>query len=171
MGVDLHRDGVVWFLGRGLEGVGECQRGMMERRLEREMERGRSVLYKIKGGGGGGLGETAGTGINGHATEGGGAYKGAKGLAVEDESRREIEQQLNPEQLQLFERENRDMLKHYDGVLDQARFVCSIMVSDLTITDVSSPITGQQNARCSKYPSCRPRLYRTLIFKVQTSHS
>ena len=102
----------------------------MERRLEREVERGRSVLYKVgggvgagegmdgggmSGGGGGGLKERAGG-------EGRNVYRGGGGM-VEDEGRREIEQQLSPEQLQLFARENQDMLKQYEDTLDQVRWV------------------------------------------------
>ena len=128
--VAVHRDSVLWFLGRRLEGVGEVQRGMMERRLEREVERGRSVLHKIKGSGGAGgfdLGE-----MNGYAPQeegrggaGGGSsgYKGGRGAAMDEEDRRQIEQQLSPEQLQLFARENQDMLKHYEDTLDQVRCV------------------------------------------------
>ncbi|KAL6717102.1 hypothetical protein ACLMJK_005017 [Lecanora helva] len=127
---DMHRDSVLWYLGRKLEGVGEVQRGMMERRLEREVERGRSVLYKVRGDVGPvGLGEKGRKGMvmNGDAKNlgggGEGGYRGKKtgDVALEDESRREIEQQLSPEQLQLFARENQDMLKHYEDTLDQVR--------------------------------------------------
>ncbi|CAD6570486.1 MAG: hypothetical protein ASARMPREDX12_003646 [Alectoria sarmentosa] len=127
----MHRDSVLWYLGRKLEGVGEVQRGMMERRLEREVERGRSVLYKVKGsvgagGGLGGVGVSGGGGgvgdgrMNGSAGEGRGAHGKSAGTG-EDESRREIEQQLSPEQLQLFAKENQDMLKQYEDTLDQVR--------------------------------------------------
>lgn len=119
------RDSVLWYLGRKLEAVGETQRGMMERRLEREVERGRSVLYKVKGEMGG-VSDGGGS-INGFAGEGsggrGGSKYGGRGAEVEDESRREIENQLSPEQLQLFARENQDMLKHYEDTLDQVRYV------------------------------------------------
>lgn len=121
----VHRDSVLWYLGKRLEGVGEVQRGMMERRLEREVERGRSVLYKVKGnvGAGDGVGMSGGgggEGMNGRAGEGKSAFRGG-GEVGEDESRRDIEQQLSPEQLQLFARENQDMLKQYEDTLDQVR--------------------------------------------------
>ena len=125
----LHRDSVLWYLGRKLEGVGEVQRGMMERRLERELERGRSVLYKVKGSVSAGegldgvsMGEGGGEKMNGRLGEGRNEYRGGAG-ASKDESRREIEQQLSPEQLQLFARENQDMLKQYEDTLDQVRSV------------------------------------------------
>ena len=123
----MHRDSVLWFLGRKLEGVGEVQRGMMERRLEREVERGRSVLYKIKGPSGagemGGMSGFTGDAGQGAGGNGGGGYKGGGEAAMDDEDRRQIEQQLSPEQLQLFARENQDMLKHYEDTLDQVRYV------------------------------------------------
>lgn len=121
---DMHRDSVMWYLGRKLEEVGEVQRAMMERRLERELEKGRSVLYKVRGSAAAMENGTVG-GMNGHAAEGssGRVYKGGKGVPVEDESRQEIEQQLTPEQLQLFASENQDMLKQYEDTLDQVRYV------------------------------------------------
>lgn len=129
----MHRDSVLWYLGRKLEGVGEVQRGMMERRLEREVERGRSVLYKVKGSVGAGEGYDGvgtsgggGGGMNGRVGEGRNEYRGGGGVG-EDESRREIEQQLSAEQLQLFARENQDMLKQYEDTLDQVRLVLSIL--------------------------------------------
>ena len=90
----------------------------MERRLERELERGRSVLYKTKGGG-----------VNGHVPGGepatvnqkGRGFSGGQGAKLDDEGKREIEQQLSPEQLQLFASENQDMLKQYEDQLDQVR--------------------------------------------------
>ena len=42
---------------------------------------------------------------------------------MEEEDKRQIEQQLTPEQLQLFAKENQDMLKHYEDTLDQVRYV------------------------------------------------
>ncbi|KAM0796069.1 hypothetical protein BDR22DRAFT_893593 [Usnea florida] len=123
----MHRSSVLWYLGRKLEGVGEVQRGMMERRLERDLEKGRSVLYKVSGSveagqglrgdaSSGGVGE----GLNRRTRDGNSAFGGG-GAAGEDESRKEIEQQLSPEQLQLFAQENQDMLKQYEDTLDQVR--------------------------------------------------
>ena len=96
----------------------------MERRLEREVERGRSVLYKAREGAGVGAGQAG--GLNGSAEKGlgvvgGEKVKGGSRVSLEDESRREIEEQLSPEQLQLFAAENQDMLKQYEDTLDQVR--------------------------------------------------
>lgn len=158
----MHRDSVVWYLGMKLEGVGEVQRGMMERRLEREVERGRSVLYKVKGSrgadeGSDGVGVDGGGGecLNGRPREGKSEYRAGGGVG-EDESRREIEQQLSPEQLQLFARENQDMLKQYEDTLDQVRCVLSIRFSTCCSKLTHSHFIGQLNVLCSRYPSCKP---------------
>lgn len=164
----MHRDSVLWYLGRRLEGVGEVQRGMMERRLEREVERGRSVLYKFGGGVGAGEGTDgvgtrggAGGGLRERAGDGSKAYRGGGGVA-EDESRREIEQQLSPEQLQLFARENQDMLKQYEDTLDQVRSVPPPPRSPpgaCLLTRHHGP--GPPNVPCSRSPSCRRPWSRT----------
>jgi len=146
---DMHRDSVMWYLGRKLEEVGEVQRGMMERRLEREVERGRSVLYKVKGNVGVGGGEEG--GMNGHVGGGvGGGYGGNKagGVTLEDESRKEIEQQLSPEQLQLFARENQDMLKHYEDTLDQVRYVAILMPPSHRARRLMQFHTGRPSVPC-----------------------
>lgn len=124
------RESVLWYLGRGLEATGELQRGMVEKRVEREVEKSRSVLYMSRGAGGaasvapgegGGEDSTAKGSMhrNDHYTADGGAM--SKGGRLEEEDRREIERQLSPEQLQLFAKENQDMLKRYEDTLDQVR--------------------------------------------------
>ena len=169
---DMHRDSVIWYLGRKLEEAGEVQRGMMERRLEREVERGRSVLYKVSGE----MGHSEERGLNGHVGEGSaGGVDGSKrrgmGLAVEeDESKKEIEQQLSPEQLQLFAKENQDMLKHYEDTLDQVRFVQSFYLVACQFTDLVHA-TEQQSGQCSRYRNSRQPLYRIWISKLQTFHN
>ena len=121
---------MVWYLGRRLEETGEVRREMVERRLER----GKGVLGRVRGemgafggvggegNGGGGEYAGGGGGGGGGASAGGRGY-GGKAAAMEEEDRRQIEQQLTPEQLQLFAKENQDMLKHYEDTLDQVRYV------------------------------------------------
>lgn len=127
------REGVLFYLQVKLGEVGEVQRGMMSRRLEREVERSKSVLYKTKGVGlpGGlvderwgvnGFGENNGGGGGGGPKGGGGGDQGRMGAVEMEEERKRVETQLSPEQLQLFEKENNDMLKHYEDTLDQVRY-------------------------------------------------
>lgn len=137
--LNMHRESVVWFLRRGLEGCAEVQRGMMETRLEREVEKSKSALYKTKGavaGAGPGLengwengweGANGGSGHQRGKSVGGGrdGWRGADGVEVEEreKEKKKIENELSPEQLQLFAQENNEMLKHYEDTLDQVRFV------------------------------------------------
>lgn len=115
------RESVIWYLRKKLGEAGEMQRGMMERRVEREVERGRSVLYLAKGA----MEESAGRG--GMATMNGGVEGPAKRMGNgrvtgdDDNGSREIEQQLSPEQLQIFAQENNELLRHYEDTLDQVR--------------------------------------------------
>lgn len=135
------RESVVWYLGRGLEGAGEVQRAMVEKRVEREVERSRSILHMSRGGGSSAAvtGETlaaapAASGANeypatatttggssGPGLQGSGVRAGQAASALREEERRDIERQLSPEQLQLFAQENQDMLRHYEDTLDQVR--------------------------------------------------
>jgi syntaxin 18 len=124
----VHRESVIWYLQRELEECGELQRGMMETRLVREVEKSKSALYKTQ--------VTAGSllKINGDAsnfsfatgtneTDGSGKEVGHKGVQMDEQETKEIEEQLSPEQLQLFAQENQDMLRYYEDTLDQVRYV------------------------------------------------
>ena len=78
---------------------------------------------------------------------------------MDEEDRRQIEQQLSPEQLQLFARENQDMLKHYEDTLDQVRYVNWPFNSHFAHPRTSNMLTyiiEQQSALYSKSPSSRP---------------
>ena len=144
----MWREGVLWYLQLKLGQVGEMQRAMMTRRLEREVERSKSVLYKTKGGGvQAGLLEEQGT-MNGfggaHGGEGGGAggkYKGRMGAVEMEEETKRTEMQLSPEQLQLFAKENEDLLKHYEDTLDQVRYVLPNILSLFCCPAVTSSLS------------------------------
>ncbi|KAF1361030.1 snare protein syntaxin-like protein 18/UFE1 [Lizonia empirigonia] len=92
--IRAHRDSIIWTLQSALEQCGQFQSSMMEIRLMREVEKSKSVLYKTR------------------VTMPSNDY---------DESSAAIEQQLDPEQLQLFAQENQDMLKQYEDQLDKVR--------------------------------------------------
>ena len=96
----------------------------MQTRLEREVEKSKSALYKTKGivGGVTMLEDTEVPKSNGgsYPASGDGSYA-SKSPAMDASARERIEQTLSPEQLQLFEQENNDMLKHYEDTLDKVR--------------------------------------------------
>ena len=130
--IKLHRESVIWYLKRKMEEAVEIQSGMMQTRLDREIEKSKSMLYKTKGASGATMGNMeygamngSGDG-NGNAWSGGGTY--SRAAVVDDMDRKKIEQQLSPEQLQLFEKENNDMLKHYENALDQVRYVLILSI-------------------------------------------
>lgn len=121
-GIRLHRDGILWYLKRRLEECGEVQRSMMETRLIREVEKSKSVLYKTQGSRISASLLEAESSNKSSSVNGRSANTALKGAQLDEQERKHIEQQLSPEQLQLFAQENQDMLKHYEGALDQVRY-------------------------------------------------
>jgi len=105
------RDGVLWFLKKGLERVGSLQRNMVMARLKREEERGRSLLFASN--------NTTSTDIPRKTT--GQTNAGVRN--VMDVQREEEDVKLSEEQIQLFAEENKGMLKHLGQQLDQVRSV------------------------------------------------
>ena len=122
----MWREGALFYLRLRLGEAGELQRSMMSRRLEREVERSKSVLYKTKWGVPvdlmGDQEDMNGFGGNyGGGGKRGGGYGSKMGAVELEEERKRTETQLSPEQLQLFAKENNDLLKHYEETLDQVR--------------------------------------------------
>ncbi|KAL8994140.1 MAG: hypothetical protein Q9169_005816 [Polycauliona sp. 2 TL-2023] len=139
------RESVVWYLKKKLEEAGEVQRGMMDRRLQREMERSKSVLYKSRGSKG------VDVGLEGPVDMGGikgmNGYVGG-GVAMEEEGRSgKGEEGLSEEQMQVFREENEGMLRHYEDTLDQVRTAekSMIEVSELQTTLVANLETQSSN--------------------------
>jgi len=102
--VTLHREGVVWFLKNRLEKASEEQRERQEIRLQRQIERGKSLLHKTP-------------------VSVGAVPPASRSVVLqeeEEETRRAVEG-LSPDQLRIFEKENEGMLKHYEDTLEQVR--------------------------------------------------
>jgi syntaxin 18 len=99
--VTAHRESVIWFLKNRLEKASEEQRDRQEIRLQRQIERGKSLLHKAP------------TGMK---------VTDTARAALEEEERKEVEA-LSPDQLRIFEKENEGMLKHYEDTLEQVRYV------------------------------------------------
>ena len=124
--IKVVRDSVIWYLRKKLEEAAEIQRGMMQTRLDREVEKSKSALYKTKGvvGGVATLEDMELSKSNGGSYPGSGdGNYGTRSPAMDASERKSIEQTLSPEQLQLFAQENNDMLKHYEDALDKVRYV------------------------------------------------
>ncbi len=118
--VAAHRESVLWFLRQRLQLCGQMQQSMMQARLTREMEKSRSVLAKAK------LDVRLGAFPETTFSESASPLRSQRDQAVrfEEEERGPFAGGLTDEQLQVFERDNQDMLKHYEGTLDKVRYVC-----------------------------------------------
>lgn len=106
--LNAHRESIVWYLQAKLRETGTLQSTMMEIRIQREVEKSKSVLYKTKG-----------SSIP-FSQSFDAAVDSEKSAAQEQER---AQPQLSDEQMQLFAQENQDMMKHYQDTLDQVRYV------------------------------------------------
>ncbi|KAL8748279.1 MAG: hypothetical protein Q9184_007436 [Pyrenodesmia sp. 2 TL-2023] len=150
------RGSVIWYLKKKLGAAGEVQREMMEKRLQREVERSKSVLYKSRGPKGVDLGlddfsmgeggSQSGVGEGGLG-KGANGYVGQKEVALEEEERRKGEDGLSEDQVQLLKEENEGMLRHYQDTLDQVRTAekSMIEISELQNTLVANLETQSSN--------------------------
>jgi len=148
--VKAHRESIIWTLQNALEQCGQFQSSMMEIRLMREVEKSKSVLYKTRAT----MPSNDYSSMNGGSSASG-ASKDYRGQSshVQDESSAAIEQQLDPEQLQLFAQENQDMLKQYEDQLDKVRYA---MVPPSYVAAANS-VSALQRSRSWKSQSCSRR--------------
>ncbi|KAK8042927.1 hypothetical protein PG994_013410 [Apiospora phragmitis] len=107
--LNTHRESVLWTLRQRLQECVKTQQDMMEVRLHREMEKNRSVLAKAT------TSNMASLGIMPESP----GKEGRSNLRQQPSN--DAAQDLSPEQIQMFEQENHDMLKHYESTLDQVR--------------------------------------------------
>ncbi|KAI1075740.1 snare-complex protein syntaxin-18 N-terminus-domain-containing protein [Whalleya microplaca] len=118
--ISAHRDSVLWLLRHRLQECVKTQQDMMEIRLMREMEKNRSVLAKSSRGQ-----DPLASSILANMQEPGSATsskrRASQALPPEEASSSAAANDLSPEQLQMFEQDNQDMLKHYESTLDQVR--------------------------------------------------
>ena len=113
--ISMHRESVLWYLRQKLQECGSFQASMMEKRIMREMEKNRSVLEKSQSGP---MPDYSGF----DSTAGPSSYHGAS--AVHMEAPRFVpEEELTPQQIQIFEKQNQDMLKYYESTLNEVSYV------------------------------------------------
>ncbi|ROW14090.1 hypothetical protein VPNG_04120 [Cytospora leucostoma] len=120
----VHRGTVIGYLREKLSAISKLQAGMMETRLSREMEKNRSILAKARSSQlPPALAREFGFDSSG---PGAGPKASTSGVPLdEEESRRRQAEDLDltDEQKQIFEKDNQDMLKHYNSALDKVRTV------------------------------------------------
>ena len=117
------RESVVWYLRRGLKGAGDVQEGMMVKRVEREMEKRRSVLSMSPnwdGIGGTSIGEA--NGVGGKGWEGQ-KVNGVMGAVEMEEEGKGMLEGLSEQQMQMLEDDNADLMRRYGDELGQVRYV------------------------------------------------
>ncbi|KFA63523.1 hypothetical protein S40285_00267 [Stachybotrys chlorohalonatus IBT 40285] len=106
----IHRDGVLWFLRQRLELCCRTQQDMMEARLTRELEKSRGLLAPPASD----FAEFPPTAsrAKGNQIRGNLSYDTESSFAGEG---------LTAEQIQMFEKDNQDMVNHYETTLDKVR--------------------------------------------------
>ncbi|OJZ86538.1 hypothetical protein ASPFODRAFT_716679 [Aspergillus luchuensis CBS 106.47] len=122
------RESVLFYLNVKLGNVVNEQRDMVEKRIERVRERERSVLYKntsssagIVGGGGGGWGRVDGGEWRGDNNNTGIGIGAGDVVKMDENEVKEIEKQLTPQQLQLFEEENDSLVRYFEDVVGKVQ--------------------------------------------------
>jgi len=115
------RKEVVLYLREALGRAGSVLEGMMVRRVEREVEKRRSVLYMSPGMGDAIVG--GGVDVGGKGMGNGGTKRGRGVVEMEDEERKREMEGLSEEQVQMLERENGELMRQFEDQLSQVRYV------------------------------------------------
>ena len=162
--VKAHRESIIWTLQNALEQCGQFQSSMMEIRLMREVEKSKSVLYKTRAT----MPSNDYSGMN-DGSSASGASKDYRGQSshVQDESSAAIEQQLDPEQLQLFAQENQDMLKQYEDQLDKVRYA----KAPPSYGAAANSVSALPRSRSWKSQSCSRRWLAISRYSLRISSS
>ena len=133
--VSTHRESILWFLRQRLQACVETQQNMMEIRIAREMEKNRSVLAKARAPGlvpppppplrssNSSSGAPEGNGTADHGKTKTVPSSSSKHAVAQDEASASYNpvEGLTQEQVQMFEQDNKEMLRHYESTLDQVR--------------------------------------------------
>ena len=157
--VTAHREGIVWFLKNRLEQASEEQRERQEIRLNRQIERGKSLLHMVPG-------MKAGLASGGVAQKAG-ATVGK--IAVEEEEERQAMAALSPDQLRIFEKENDGMMKHYEDTLEQVRYVLKQGAPGFRLSAKSCselPKTRSWKSQSSRHSSRQTSPRKTCILRI-----
>lgn len=137
------RDGVLWYLSFGLSQAVRLRQEMVEKRLEREREKQSSMLYNESN-----------RYVKVQQTEEDEDVFGLAKLNVDMrgrdtynpalDSHASQEQELSPEQLQLFEEENNSLMNHYNETLTK---VTQVEKSLLDISSLQQTLIGHLNVQ------------------------
>lgn len=131
------RKNIIMFLQEKLGRAGSIQSQMMDVRLNREVEKSKSILAKSPISGG----------VPRAWNEESGLAPPSATSAKRSSAEMDSSQDLTQEQLQMFAEENHELLKHYEDQLDQVR---TVEQSILEISELQSILHGnlvQQNEK------------------------
>lgn len=138
----MFRDGVLWYLGKHLKDAITVQQEMVEKRLERERQKQLSILYDPRNKGVKASRDTALETIPDGAEilpnqdlRGHDEYK----PWMDHSQGGGVEEDLSPEQLQLFEEENRGMFEHFNNQLAK---VTQVEKSLMEISSLQQTLVG-----------------------------
>ena len=135
----LFRDSVVWYLKEQLKDTITLQQEMVEKRLEREQQKQMSVLYNPRNKGVRTSRETESM-VNRMDTYDNRDLRGHDEYKVwADPSAGGPDPELSPEQLQLFEEENRGLFEHFN---DQLAKVTQVEKSVMEISSLQQTLVG-----------------------------
>jgi syntaxin 18 len=113
--IKMHRESVLWYLRQKLQETGSFQASIMETRIIREMEKKNSVLRLTRAKR---MPELGGFDAPAPPT----SYKGNPDLLREEQSP-DVNDDLTPEQLQMYEKEEQALRKQYEATLKQVLYV------------------------------------------------
>ncbi|EPE27867.1 t-snare protein [Glarea lozoyensis ATCC 20868] len=138
--ISNHRESVIWYLRQKLQECGSFQATMMEKRILREMEKRRSVLANSD--------MDLMPDILEPSPISPSTYQTYQGVPAHMDTQPQYQQEeLSAEQIQIFEKENQDMLKHYESTLDQVRTAerSLVEISELQTQLVSNLAAQSEN--------------------------
>lgn len=156
--VSGHRESVLWYLRQKLQECGSFQATMMEKRILREVEKRRSLLANSD------MGSMPRASFEPPPIPAP-IYK----RSVPEQTRTEPEDELSAEQIQMFEKQSQDMLKHYESTLDQVRYAAGMSKEDGPLLTPS--LLGQPKNPLSRYPNFRPNLLTISTYNQNISTS
>ncbi|KAI6247800.1 Syntaxin ufe1 [Erysiphe necator] len=111
--ISAHRENVLYFLRHRLQKWANQQASMMEKRISREIERNRNLLGQVR------LDQISDTGTNLNVSTS--EQNHLDSLAPPEYADLKINHELSSEQIQIFEKDNQDMVQRYETTLNQVR--------------------------------------------------
>lgn len=133
--IKAFREGVVWYLEWRLQECGGVQTSMMQIRINRELEKNKSVLYKS--GGPSAVPVWDENDDKAQRMSKKAKTAGQNSLGVDEYNGLGDGQALDDDQMQIFAQENKDMLKLYEDKLGKVRYVHVTVAAESTANELA----------------------------------